>query len=431
MYEARQNKEKVSRRIDGRGEIQYTKKYEDKRNDLLSKNIQRNGFDIYTDTNIQCCSIIQKESEYLEKLRTTNMWGGEPEAHAIATSLGFSTRIYYNSSTSENNSTQIGSGVATTYNLRLIDNHYVVINQNNNVVYDPPADGNCLFMALAFLYFQTLDSLNFHEFKPSIAGKFREIAADWLEINSPELVNILEDEYQKERKRLEKYPGCKNINIQTSKKLKTILGIQKKYPPQSYFFEKEFQHLKSTQNDKTIKLANIYIKKDDSIDDNFIKYCEVIYCTSYSECIANKDPSGNKEAIEFHKKYPNAVWIPPSAIQKKCIRKTDFERVHPFITTAFNGSNSNLSFKGHGVYHGTRGGNNDTTTVFGIVINENKFLIAIGSHVTNTSYKITWSCEKDDPLWGKGKIVSFAQEKPQNKPSSKKQGYEKAHKKKK
>lgn len=105
----------------------------------------------------------QEGGNYREGILVDGNWGGHLEAHAMANSYGIRTAIYFMRGTDLVRLAELGSGDGLDVGLSLFwtGNHYQVIEQApgtasvanwaGGAFYDPPKDGNCLYVAMAYL----------------------------------------------------------------------------------------------------------------------------------------------------------------------------------------------------------------------------------------------------------------------------------------
>ena len=213
MYTGRQLKNeavsKVSRQIECGG-VRQRVKFEDGRNNLLSKINQRKVLHTYVGTNILYHNVVQKEDGYLDELRNTNMQGGEIEAHAICSKCKRTVRIYHELSNEPNAYITVGGGALVEdyylyYNRK--ENRYCVINkdmeiqeiqekQENQEIQDIPVSdgGNCMFESLGYVLAKDRDK--YKENPNKNIPILKDAAAEWLKLPEQEfLLNLLKQEY--------------------------------------------------------------------------------------------------------------------------------------------------------------------------------------------------------------------------------------------
>lgn len=373
--------------------------------------------------------IVQKAEGYLEDLKETNRWGGEPEAHAIASAFGFTTRIYRNLGDMNNpmTYTTVGNGRKPPYYLYWDGAHYVVVNKKGRIIHDPVGDGNCMFEAVYFILKGRIAHrlLRSENIRIAAVRSMRVTAANWM-LTQPELLDILEDEYAQEKEikkqSQEEFPS--NLNLQT---LMFLEHAYKTFPPKSfhihatskshYFADRETNQNASTGNVDHFIIS--YCKKQ-NISDEIVKklFRERLMKTFVykPESIPEDDfltKYAKSDAAVFARSHPKAIWIPPGESIKKCLRGTPFQTHQNFVTGAFQKQSPTLPrCDGHILYHDTQGGTQGGFTVFGIIIGDHQFVIAYGKHSRTSSgkkttdqYKIEWSAVSG--VWGEGKTVEY------------------------
>jgi len=188
----------------------------------------------------------EEATDYLTALQTTNMWGGEPEAHAIANYYGFRVRIYRNLSDMRNpmNYTTVGIGHRRRFSLLLHGNHYQVIDGHGRVIHNPVGDGSCLFEAMFFIlrgpYAHNL--LRTEGRREVEVRNMRYIAAQWLQ-GQPQLLNVLEAEYQQKKE---------DESLRISLKIAILLcDVCDQFPPTEYCIEcyRDYYYFKKRNGD--------------------------------------------------------------------------------------------------------------------------------------------------------------------------------------
>lgn len=195
---------------------------------------------------------------YIDKLKNSRMWGGYPEAHAVSGKYGFKTTIFSVNHTDGGDQLQqmeeVGSGAASRFNLLWNGAHYMVIVGGADggavpqVDFNPTPDGNCLFAALHYIWRDggPYWKRELHDTKEqeARASYLRGVAADELESNNPDLVNILGEELAVSGKDLSANPESRiGSGSKPGEKLvqlnKVVLQLYKKYPPKDYMFKTE------------------------------------------------------------------------------------------------------------------------------------------------------------------------------------------------
>ncbi|WP_445946282.1 hypothetical protein [Shewanella sp.] len=109
---------------------------------------------------------------------------------------------------------------------------------------------------------------------------------------------------------------------------------------------------------------------------------------------------------QFAKEYPNAIRIGAMDSVKNAVKGTPFEDHQSFISSTFQKPSPNLpKFNGHTVYHDTQGGSGGGFTIFGVLVGNDKFLIAHGHHssVKGVDYALDWVCANVTG-WNKGSV---------------------------
>lgn len=192
--------------------------------------------------------------QYLNDLTNMGlaMWGGEPEAHVVATMYNFTTRIYRNCTdmSNERNYTLVGRGelIQNRY-LYLQGNHYQVVNERGEVIYNPPGDGHCLFYAL--FYVLRGEEMSVEKRFMYIEG-LRKGTANHLRAFHPELVNIL----GRERRRAGLAGKGTGLTISKDESLIyqiAMLEVYHQYPPANCYVDPEDRYLKKREGDNKIR----------------------------------------------------------------------------------------------------------------------------------------------------------------------------------
>jgi hypothetical protein len=156
-------------------------------------------------------ALTEAGTAYLQHIQTTFTYGGLPEAHVIATNLGFQTRVFDLHQGRLRLLSAVGAGNVS--NLSLFwdrqHQHYKVLTggavqgqlfdpvQNQNLIaHDPTGDGNCMYEAMYYIYRQgdaTIvgELVNNPQRRAQYVRRMRTIAAENFD---PVLANILGEE---------------------------------------------------------------------------------------------------------------------------------------------------------------------------------------------------------------------------------------------
>jgi hypothetical protein len=110
----------------------------------------------------------------------------------------------------------------------------------------------------------------------------------------------------------------------------------------------------------------------------------------------------------FADKYPHAIRIKPLDSLKDALKGTIFLDHQKFVTSTFKAQSKNMpKFDGNVIYHDTQGGGGGGFTIFGVIVGDDRFLIAHGGHTKNIGeYFINWCC-KDGVTGWEGNNVSY------------------------
>lgn len=361
--------------------------------------------------------VVQKAG-YLEDLKESNRWGGEPEAHAIASHFGFTTRIYRSLVNLDNERTYTRVGIGEERDLFLYwnGNHYTVINREGIEVYNPLGDGNCMFEAISFIKAgeKVLDIFKKTDGREKVIRLMRNFAATWL-ATQPVLLGVLEEEYDRELEQEKR--DLEFLNYAIIKFPSTHFCIHER--KENLFFVKWEKKL-GDREENVKNIINEYIQENKVEEKNENKFFDSLkksgYYTIKKEPEEETTPDGaDKEAQDFNKKFPLAVWLQPRDIVKNKIKGTVFEDHLTFISSTFKKESPSLpKFDNKTVYHDTQGGKGGGFTIFGVLINGHRFLVASGGHASQASkgqksngYKIEFSAAPKGNIWGEGKIVNF------------------------
>ncbi len=190
--------------------------------------------------------LTDKAQEYVDHITTDGVWGGFPEANAIAQYYGFESHIFDIHNGNLRLLTAVGAGgEARNHSLLWHQNHYQVItgdaNRNNQAYADamrahnPVGDGNCMFEAIFYVLRDGENNvarlLGESHYREANVGNMRGIAASHMD---PVLLDVLGNELDEE-------PGSKSyefdlaqdvLNVETAA---LLLPFYKLYPPRDYF----------------------------------------------------------------------------------------------------------------------------------------------------------------------------------------------------
>ena len=219
--------------------------------------------------------LTREGQDYLNDLRNSKMWGGYPEAHALASRFNFKVSIFSRVAGENGNRLQlmeeVGAGNASNYNLLWNGAHYVVIiggvdgGNVPNTDFDPRGDGNCMFVALFYIlrgggaYWQ--NELYGHREQEVRASWMRNEAANELTENHEELTNILGEEHAANARQKNEDEGSGSLITHEDVLAKKLLvQFYKQFLPSKYYYkvDKKNGYLINRTNDKEkIKVAAI------------------------------------------------------------------------------------------------------------------------------------------------------------------------------
>ncbi len=116
-------------------------------------------------------------------------------------------------------------------------------------------------------------------------------------------------------------------------------------------------------------------------------------------------------ADQFEADFPEAVHFKPldgiKAVLSRHPNGSEFEDHQNFISSTFKTPSASLPrFAGQTVYHDTQGGSGGGFAIFGVMIGDDRFLVAHGHH-KGAGYQIDWSCVPGDPVWGIGNDIGY------------------------
>ena len=155
---------------------------------------------------------------YLEGIRHGGIWGGFMEANIIAIQRGFGTRIYQGAipaktdvkrtRAAHDGALQQIAQIGDTTQMRNLDllytgDHYVVIDAQQNIVFNPTSDGNCMFEAMFYIMRNgSYDPERNHYARQNAVTNTRALAADGLEELPQAKLDGIAHDYAEERRNL-------------------------------------------------------------------------------------------------------------------------------------------------------------------------------------------------------------------------------------
>lgn len=365
---------------------------------------------------------------YLNALRNTNMWGGYAEANAIATNLGFTSRIYGNVGGQLRLLANIGNGTARNLSLYWSGNHYQVIqgNFNNgdnipNILHNPNGDGNCMFEAMFVIMrmgTQHTRALMQDDRRRELEiSNMRNMAADVLEEGDPALLNYLGEEMHQARKKADlsqwkNVVGAKAIdNMELHEKL--LMASYKAYPPKEYFIDsssKSYYFVKRDDDTTRVKIST-FLRDNESVT-------QALADESGSAKIRKDFENwlGFEASYRVKKKGSQEAAI-PKGFDKHSFKVSDSAGILAFLEDKVSSSKNlencsqhldgmsgrtTMTYNEAVVYHYSRGRDQwgQQYSVFYTVLDDDFLfvkVVGVGSHVGSgsASYKLAWGIGDD------------------------------------
>jgi hypothetical protein len=197
--------------------------------------------------------LTQAGTAYIEHILTNRTYGGHAEAHAIAASLGFRTRIYEERADNHRLRLLTEAGAGGDRNLSLLwdrqAEHYIVLTGGAGlngqlmapglIAHNPTGDGNCMYEAMYYILNDggdgTLSAVlaaNAQRRALNIGG-MRQLAARNMD---PALANILGEELLANEEESLILPSLLLSNVEVSK---AVMALYKAYSPNTHYLVRD------------------------------------------------------------------------------------------------------------------------------------------------------------------------------------------------
>jgi hypothetical protein len=371
-----------------------------------------------------------RAENYLTALRNTNMWGGYAEANAIATHLGFSSRIFTPNAGRLRLLADIGNGPRRQLSLLWTGNHYQVIagNLNNGdampaIAHDPVGDGNCMFEAIFYIMrnggAHVRNLLQNEQRRATEIRNMRGIAANMLAQGDPTVLNYLGEEMHAARKKSD-LSNWKNVSgaLEISQiKLyeQLLMSVYKSFPPKNYYIEfgsKSSSFVKRDAEDSKINIS-VFLRDNEELKEILKKENNSAKTRTEFEDWLDQDISYRKSSAQGKQKEEL-----PKGYDKHSFKASDSAKILEFledkVSTSLNLVNcsqhldgmegrTTLQYDKLPVYHYSRGRDQwgQQYSVFYVLLDDDFTyvkIIGIGSHAGKSSatYKMAWGIGNQD-----------------------------------
>lgn len=212
------------------------------------------------------CELSAAGRAYQDHVRDqdTPTWGSYVEAHAIASSRGFQTRVFQIVGGNLSLIDQVGTGDVRALSLLWHNDHYMVLNGGNAldgqpyavglVLHDPNPDGNCMYEAMFCIMrmgtAHVRGQLQDASYRRNAVTNMRGIAADNID---PALANMLGEDLQAGELSSED-PIAPGDQIQVAEISRHIMMFYKNYSPKTHYLlaEKKKMHFHQRSDDARV-----------------------------------------------------------------------------------------------------------------------------------------------------------------------------------